>query len=182
MSQAGANNSSSPTPGGTLILEADSSVQVSPNGSDIIFVEGLQSQVNNDAGIETDGNAGASEFYVILTNRATSTVNTANATPTTLQTFALGATPGTYFITAVVGAYNTTDTAGASYEIKGAFRTDGATATQISFSVVNSFEEAAMVAADAVFTTSANNVIVQVTGIAAKTIHWDSLLTFRFVS
>jgi hypothetical protein len=119
---------------------------------------------------------------VLLTNRATGSVSTTDATPTTALTLALGATPGVYFVEGNIVAFDTTDVAGGSYNFVSGMRTTGAAATEIGTEFKDSFEEAAMAASDFNIVASGNNLIVQVVGIAAKTIDWNVSLTFRFVS
>lgn len=141
---------------------------------------GIDSTANNDNGISTSGSGDT--VNVILTNRTTGSVSTIDATPTTAITFALGATPGVYYFEGNIVAFDVTDTAGASYSFVSGFRTTGAAATEISTEFKDEFEEAAMSTADFSVSASANNLIIQVTGIAAKTIDWNVFLTYRFVS
>jgi hypothetical protein len=139
-----------------------------------------ESSVNNDNGIQSIG--AGNTVTVRLTNRLTSTLTTTNATPGTLLTFPLGATPGTYIVEGDITAYDVTDAAGASYTYIGAAITDGATGTEISIENKDLFEQAAMAAADFNISVSANSLLIGVTGIAGKTIHWSAVLTYRFVS
>jgi len=135
---------------------------------------------NNDNGIRST--ASGSTVTTQLTNRQTGAITTSDATPTTALTFALGATPGVYYIEGNVAAFDVTDTAGGVYNFISGMRTDGATATEIGSEFKDSFEEAAMSASDIAISASANNMIITVTGIAAKTIDWNAFITFRFVS
>lgn len=141
---------------------------------------GIDSAANNDNGISTSG-SGAT-VNVILTNRMTDTVTTANATPTTILTFPLGATSGVYFIEGDIVAYDLTDVAGGAYSFASGVRTTGAAAVDMGIEFKDSFEEAAMATADFDVTVSGNNSIITVTGIAGKTINWNVYLTYRFVS
>ena len=152
----------------------------------ILIISGTDSSENNDNGIIVKGGtpqtAAVNEVDVVLTNRATGTVSTANATPTVVLTFALGATPGVYFFEGYVTAFDVTDTAGGAYSFVSGARTTGVVGTEIGTEMKDVLEEAAMASADFAITVSANNLVVTVTGIAAKSINWNCYLTYRFVS
>lgn len=98
------------------------------------------------------------------------------------MTFALGATPGVYLIDGTVQAYDLTDVAGGAYTFAIGVRTTGATAVELGTEFKDIFEDSAMATADFNTTISGNNLIVTVIGIAAKTINWNAVLTYRFVS
>lgn len=136
--------------------------------------------VNNDNGIQT--RASGDTLTIQLTNRVTGTVTTTDATPTSLISLSLGATPGTYLVQGDLTAYNLTDTAGSSYTFVGSAITDGVTATEIGVENKNVFEQAAMITADFNIGVTGNTAFLEVIGIAGKTIHWDALFTYRFVS
>lgn len=144
-------------------------------------VIGGATSANNNNGIRTDGSSGSNTLTIQLTNRISGTITTANATPTTIISFPLGATPGVYTFTGDITAYDLTDTAGASYGIVSGIRTTGAAAIEIGSQFDTNFEELAMINADVDVTVSGNNVIFQVTGIAATNIDWDALFNYRFV-
>ena len=154
--------------------------------ANVLLVDGFDSTENNDNGIITKGGVvgtgTSNEVDVVVTNRIRGTVTTTNATLTTLSSFACGATPGVYNFDIQIAAFDVTDTAGCGYFISGSVRTDGATATLVGTPDKITNEEAATVACDANLIVSGNNAIVQVTGIAAKTIHWKSLSQYIFVS
>lgn len=154
--------------------------------ANILLVNGFDSIENNDNGIITKGGVvgtgTSNEVDIILTNRGTGQVSTANATPTTLFTFNLSATPGVYYIDGDIIAFNTTDTAGGSYNFVSGIRSTGAAAIEISTEFKDVFEEVAMTTCDFNINVSGNSVIVQVIGIAGKTINWNTYLTYRFVS
>ena len=183
MSQAGIINVAGGGGGGAPVetLTGNDGIAVPPTANNI-FVVGGSLSVNNTNGITTTGNAGASTETFNLTNRVQGTVTTANATPTTLTTFALGAVPGVYNFDIQISGYDITDTAGVGYFISGSVRTTGAAAVLVGTpdKIVN--EEAATVACDANLIVSGNNAVVQVTGIAAKTIDWRALSQYIFVS
>jgi len=138
---------------------------------------------DNDNGIRTNADPNLdNNVFVELTNRVTGTVTTTDDTLTTLITLPLGTTAGVYIATGDLTAFNTTDTAGASYIFQGAARTDGAAGTEIAIEQKGIFEEAAMSASDFSISVTGNDLVVQVTGIAATTINWNGFLTYRFVS
>lgn len=148
--------------------------------ANILNVLGADTTVNNDNGIRTTGSGNT--VTVQLTNRSTGQVTTANATPTTILSFALGATPGVYYFRGSLQAYNTTDIAGGAYDFSAGARTTGAAGTELGTEYKDVFEEVAMTTADFNVTVSANNLVIEVIGIAAKTINWNIDLTYRFVS
>lgn len=156
-----------------------------PSGN-ILIVLGIDSSINVDAGIITNGGSPATpnpnEVDISLTNRIRGTVTTANATPTTLSTFALGATPGVYNFDIQIAGFDSMDTAGCGYFISGSVRTTGASAVVVGTPDKITNEEASTVACDANLIVSGNNAIVQVTGIAGKNIDWKSLSQYIFVS
>lgn len=169
--------------GGTPVqtITGDDSIAVPPTANNIFLVGGSLS-TNNINGITTTGNAGTSTETVNLTNRVQGTISTADATPTTLTTFTLGATPGVYNFDIQIVGYDLTDTAGVGYFISGIVRTTGAAAVLVGIPDKITNEEAATVACDANLTVSGNNAIVQVTGIAGKNINWRALSQYIFVS
>lgn len=183
MSQAGILNVAGGGGGGTPIqtLTGDIGGAVPPTANNI-FIVGGTSTANNSNGITFSGNIGTSTLTGTLTNRISGQVTTVDATPTTIITFALGAVPGVYTFSGDITAYDLTDIAGASYGVISGIRTSGAAAIEIGTQFNTNFEEASMVTASIDVTTSGNNVIFQVTGIAGKTIDWDALFNYRFVS
>ena len=110
------------------------------------------------------------------------TTTTTDATPDDSMTIALGATPGLYTFDINISAFNATDTLGAGYSIFASVRTDGATATVIPTpdKIVN--EEVGMTDANATVVASANNAVIRVTGIAAKTIRWRAITFYTLVT
>jgi hypothetical protein len=143
---------------------------------------GGTSSINNTNGVQTDGSSGSNTLTIQLTNRVPGTVTTADATPTTLSTFALGATPGVYNFDIQIVGYDTTDIAGVGYFISGIVRTTGAAAVIVGTPDKITNEEAATATCDANLIVSGNDAIVQVTGIAAKNINWRALSQYIFVS
>lgn len=171
-------------PPGTAIVTVtgDSGGAVGPDAAGNINLFGGSSTVNNDNGITTIGNPGTNTETITLTNRATGQVTTTDATPTTIITFPLGATPGVFYARGNVVAFDITDVAGGAYDFSTGARTTGAAGTELGTEYKDVFEEAAMATADFNIIVSGNNLIVQVVGIAGKTIDWNAELTYRFVS
>lgn len=108
------------------------------------------------------------------------TATTTDATPTTITTLALTAA-GTYSIEAKIAAYNTTDGTGAGYKIFTTAVSDGATAIKLGTEDKITNEQSGMTACDVSVTTSGANVLIQVTGIAGKTINWSCVGSYVFV-
>jgi len=147
-----------------------------------VNVNGADTNANNDNGIRVIANpTGSANMEVQLTNRITGTATTEDATLTTLVSLSLGGVAGVYFVEGSIIAYNVTDAAGAAYTFAGAATTDGATGTEISVETKDDFEQAAMTTADFSLGVTGNTASITVTGIAAKTINWSALFTYRFV-
>lgn len=132
---------------------------------------------NNNNGIQTDGSSGSNTLTIQLTNRITGSVTTTDATPTTIASFSLGATPGVFTFDIQIACFNVTAVNGDGYFISGTARTDGATATLCGTpdKIVN--EEVAD-AANADMVVSGNNVVVQAQGIAGVTHRWRVVATY----
>lgn len=145
--------------------------------ANVLNVPGASVTTNNNNGIETDGSSGSNTLTVQLTNRITGSVTTNDATPTTIASFSLGATPSVFVFDIQVASYNVTDVNGDGYFISGSARTDGATATLCGTpdKIVN---EEVVDTADANMVVSGNSVIIQATGIAAKTHRWRTVATY----
>lgn len=149
----------------------------------IVNVNGASSSTSNDNGITVIANpAGSNNEVIQLTNRVSGTVSTANATPTILTSFALGATPAVYNFDIQIVGYDLTDLAGVGYFISGSVRTTGAAASLVGTPDKITNEEAATITCDANLVVSGNNAIVEVTGINAKNINWKALSQYIFVS
>lgn len=152
----------------------------------ILLVNGKQSTENNSNGIISKGGVigtgTSNEMDVVLTNRISGTVTTTDATLTTIATFALGATPGVFTMWGAFSGFIPASNAGGSYFCDASARTSGAAATEIGSDIDTIFEDVAMASSDVFFTTSGNNVLLQVQGIAATTINWRVLFEYTFVS
>lgn len=148
--------------------------------ANILNVLAQDSTSNDDNGITDTGSGNT--VTMLLTNRATGTISTADGSLTTVLTFPMGATPGVYFIEGNIVAFNTTDTAGGAYAFTSAVRSTGAAGTEIGTEFKDLFEEVAMAASDIFVSASGNNILLQVQGVAGKAIDWNAFLTYRFVS
>lgn len=168
-----------PTVATTYVTDVNSPAIPAANTLNVV---GGQTTANNDNGIRTDGSSGSNTLTVQLTNRATGTVTTNDATVTTISTFALGATPGVYYFEGNVQAFNSTIPAGGTYAFSIGFRTDGATATELGSEFHDIFEDPAFATADIFATTSGNNAVFQVQGVAATTINWNTEYFYRKVN
>ena len=179
MSQAGIiNTASGPVPPAvptSFVTDVNSPSVPIANVENVV---GGTSVANNNNGIRTDGSSGSNTLTIQLTNRQAGSVTTSDATPTSLIVFTAAAAATVYQLEVRIAAFNATDVAGAGYLLEGAIRTDGATVTLITPVDETLSEEANMVASDIDFIASGNTLILQVTGIAAKTIRWNAVLTY----
>lgn len=140
-----------------------------------VFAE--DSPNDNDNGIFTVGIGDT--LTIALSNRVTGTVTTTDATPTTIISISLGATPNVFYIEGNVVAFDTTDSQGGVYNFVSGMRTDGVNAIEIATEFKDEFEEASMAPSTINVQVSGNNMVLVVTGIAATTIRWNALLTYR---
>ncbi len=179
MSQAGQNNSAMgplpPTVPTSFVTDLGTAVPA----ANVLNVPGGSSVVNNDNGLMTTGSGNT--LTVELTNRQTGTVTTTDATPTTIITFALGAAPGVFYFRGSLAAFDKTDVAGGAYDYTSGVRTTGAAGVELGTEFKDEFEELAMENSDFNVIVSGNNFVVQVIGLAGKTIDWNADLNFRFV-
>lgn len=180
MSQAGQINSASgpvpPTVPTTFQTDNGNAV---PAANIIIFVTNDTVQ-NFDNGITNTGSGNTVTHFI--TNRATGTVTTADATLTTIITFPLTGSAGTYYVYGNVQAFNASGPASGAYSYSGGYRTDGATtATELGIEFHDEFEDPTLVSSDIFLNVSGNNVLLQVQGVAATSINWNALLEYRRV-
>lgn len=198
---AGTNNITIDVDAAATTIDGAASYILDSNfGGVYIFYDGTEYRVMNVSltvnatdstsdvpeGIQATGSG--STKTIELTNRYKGTAQTTNATPEDIITIPLGATPGVYVVEVAVAAFNTTDTIGGGYNLFGTVRTDASDSIICGTpdKVVN--EETGspnMLAADANLVAGGvadNNFYVRVTGIAAKTIEWNAVATYTFVS
>jgi hypothetical protein len=181
LSQAGTINVAGGGGGGTPVqtLTGNSGGPVSPTANNINIL-GDDSTVNNTNGITVIGTPGTSTETVTLTNRIQGTVTTVGATTSPIITF----TPtviGTYSFEVRIAAYNTTASLGAAYSIFGSARFDGVNSNLIDIVDKITNEEGAMSAANATFTVSGANILINGVGYAAQTINWGAVGLYTFV-
>ena len=180
MSQAGIINTTSggspPNVPTSFVTDSGTAVPA----ANILNVFTAESAANFDNGIHDTGSGNT--ITISLTNRQTGLLTTTDASVQTIITFPLGATPGVYLFDGTVQAYDITDVAGGAYNYATGIRTDGATGTILGTEFKDVFEDLAMSAADFNANVSGNNLIIQVQGLAGKTLHWNAFLSYRFVS
>lgn len=141
-----------------------------------------ETTANNLNGIQTVADPDTSDnLYVELTNRATGAIGTMDATPTTIITFPLGASPAVFTLDGLISGLNNTVPSGGSYFFTAGARTNGTVATLIGVEFTSEFEETGMAASDVNITVAANNLIIQVIGIAATAIDWLAQFTYSRV-
>lgn len=134
---------------------------------------------NNLAGIQTRAIApNSANLYVELTNRLSGGISTIDATPTTIITFPLSATPSVFTFDGFFSGRNNTDNSGASYFFTLGAKTDGATATVIGADFSTKFVETTMSPTSINVIASGNNLLFQVTGLPATIITWLSQATY----
>lgn len=146
--------------------------------ANVLNVIGGETSANTVDGIRTDGSSGSNTLTIQLTNRLSGSVTTIDATPTALITFTAGVVPTIYNFEARVAAFDHTDTAGGSYLIISGVRTTGAATSLLGVNDETVIEEAAMNTSSIDIIISGNTAIVEVTGIAGKTIDWSGTLTY----
>ncbi len=111
--------------------------------------------------------------------------STTDETPANIITIPLGATAGVYIVDVNIVAFNSSDSKGAGYHIYGAVRTD--TTDSILCGTPDKWvnEESATVTGGADVVAGGvgdNNLYVQITGVALKTIEWKSVATYVLVN
>ena len=186
MSQAGIINISGGGGGGSPIetLTGNSGGPVPPTANNINQVGGTSS-INDPNGITVIGSPGTSTLTFTLTNRISGNAVSVGAVTTSVITFPLSATPGTYTFDVSIAGFAIAGVGvplGAGYTIVGAVRSDGATATLLPSEAIDSFEEGALAGNAASLAVSGNSVLIQVSGVAGYTIDWNGVGSYVFVS
>ncbi len=139
-------------------------------------------------GLQTIGSSGAGNLLSIgLTNRFSATTTTSDGAgqSQTIFTFPLGAVAGAYEFDVKLVAYNVTDSLSSSYYYNFGCRTTGANAPYTANSSPLQFNEETTMSAvivAPVINNGANTFTLTLTGIAAKVINWNVVVTFLFVS
>lgn len=161
----------------TSFVTDDGSVAIP--AANILNVLSTEVTDNNLNGIQTRAVApNSNNLFIELTNRLFGGLSTIDATPTTIITFPLGATPAVFTFDGFFSARNNADNSAASYFFTAGAKTDGATATVIGTDFATKFVEAGMAATSVNVVASGNNLLFQVTGLPATIITWLSQATY----
>ena len=164
-----------------VTINADVGTAVSISG--VLLGQADQTDADNDAGIYMAAGtteAGASNaFKAYLTNRKTGEVETTDDVFTDIITFPLGVDGAIYSMQGTVTARNPADGDGGSYDFYAGFGTDGLAATELGAEYPTAFESASMADADIEIHADGNNAVLRVKGLAATSIDWDAVLTYR---
>jgi len=156
-----------------------------PNGSatpavNVINFTADDSTTNNDNGIFAS--AAGSTITYSLSNHATGTSATTDATLTTIISLPLGGAPGTFYISGNIQSFNASTFASGAYTFSSGYRTDGVTAIELGSESHDTFEDAALTTSDIFTGVSGNNAIVQVQGVVGLNINWNAELNYRQVN
>ena len=171
MSQAGLINSS-----GTPVVQTvyDEDTGTATPSANVLNISG-------GTGIVTSGLGNT--VTITQQNAFTGTSSTTGAVTSNVVTIPLGTTPGVYVFDIRAAGFDAVDALGVGYTLVGAVRTTGAAAVLIPGQTLDEFEENATIdPATIAITVSANNAIIQVTGVALLTIDWKVFGTYSFVS
>ncbi len=133
-------------------------------------------------GVAVTGQGPGSQVTISLENNLEFTLTTNNATPQALATIPAGAVAGVYSLDILIAAFAPVALAGGAYSMWGGVRTTGAAAILTGVADIAENEEAALLASDVSLAVSGNDIIVQVTGVAATTINWKALVKYTFVT
>lgn len=183
MSQAGIINTQSGPPPPPVPTNFTTDVGSNPDAAPGLAIPqlnnleilGRDTVDNDDDGIRTNADPNNGKFlYVELTNRFQGSVNTTNATPTTVITFDASAV-GTYIFEFKSSAFNETDLLGAGFSLFSAVRSNGVDTFLCGTPDKIANKETGMELTDVNVVVGGlgnTNVFFQVTGLAGKTITW----------
>jgi hypothetical protein len=129
-------------------------------------------------GLTSTGNPATNTITFTLDSFVTGTGQTVGAVTADLITFSMGAVAGMRILEAKIEGFEATGPNGCAYNLICGARTSGAAATVVGIQDKYIAEDAAVVGADGNFVASANNIVVQVTGVAGLTINWKATLTY----
>jgi len=157
--------------------------------TNVLDVRAIDVTGNNANGIQTRGGASSvgaatNDLEVQLTNRLQGTVSVTGAVTGDIITFSLGASAAVYRFDFFVAGRDTGNDRGVGYSVQGTARTDGAAATLIATPFVDSDEDTAAPSLGAAvmdLVVSGNNVILQATGVVARTISYGAVGTYVVV-
>lgn len=171
----------------------DTTQGVEVNGNAGTFTETITMRNATAAATAGAAQKGASSYdsdfftvtsgYVTLSNSVIDTVETVGVVVEDLITFTPPATAGTYRLIYQIAAYNETDAnSGSGYQLEGTVVTDGlGTITTVGSPVIVMNGDAAVFDTSLVdVVVSGGNIILQVTGVLAKTIQWTGRLDYLF--
>ena len=178
MSQAGSlSTQASPSVPTSFTTDDGSAIPV----ANTLVLKARDTLKNDEDGIQTvadpDGDA---NLYVELTNRvqvssAETGVGPANITLIDFSAAPLSGTAGVYNLDIRISAYESTTPMGGAYNIFAGIRTDGTTPVVIGDIDKVVKEDASMAAANVDLVIVGNVLMLEVTGIAGKTIQWDAV-------
>lgn len=131
-------------------------------------------------GIDVAGNPATNTLTISDDDLVQGTVTTNDAVATTCVSFPLGTSAGTYVIDGRLSAFNSTDVSGSGYFFSAACRTTGAAGVLVGVTFGAEFEEASIAAVDYDVSVAGNTLLIQVTGIAGKTIIWNGEFEYQF--
>lgn len=103
---------------------------------------------------------------------------TEGAETVTAITLPMGDVPSSCSVQVFVSCFEETTPAGGGYTLFGTFLTNGTVATEIGSEDTGFQESAALNDCDVTVHASANNIIVEVTGVADLTINWSARLEY----
>lgn len=145
-------------------------------------VLGGTSTINNDNGIETQANPDMGDnLDIVLTNRFVGSATSVNASTENIVTFALGATDACFRFEFLIAGRDTATNDSVGYTVFASAKTDGANASVVATPFTDNDEDPALLAATVAFVASANNVILQVTGVAGQTIAYKAVGSYVVV-
>lgn len=186
MSQAG-HTSVSANPSVATSFTADTGIAVPL--ANVLNVTALDVTTNNVNGVQTAGGASSvgaalNDLEIQLTNRLHDTETVTGAVTGDIITFALSAsTRSAYRFTFDVAGIDTASGDGVGYKVEATARTDGvATATIIQVPNIDADEDVSLTAALMTVVASANNIILQATGVAGRTINYSAVGSYVVVT
>ncbi len=137
------------------------------------------SAIDNANGIATQANPdGGKNLLVLLTNRVRGAASSVNGATVNLITVPLGIVPAVYRFTVDIVGRDIASGDGAGYTFFGTIKTDGFTATGIATPFIDEDEDTSLVLTVVGLGVSGNNGVLQVTGLAGKTIAYVAVGTY----
>lgn len=116
-----------------------------------------------------------------MTNRITGTVQTVDAVSGTVLTFVVPNTAGVYNLEIIIAAFDSANAQGASYDISGTVKCDGAGALATLGSPVRIIDgDPAFIGNLVTVSISGLTISIFATGLAGRTIRWTGLMTYVF--